>query len=199
MAAGLERSLQAQGMGMIPPAQGRQLLGYLLQRTEELPGQVGVLPQRTAQTAPSTREALRFDRQAYARCSPDEQQALLLELLQRTLMRVGGFSAEQVSPAQELLSIGLDSLMAVEWRKQIEELFAVDIPLSYVLEGGSLNRMTLLMMELLAQQDDQVGQQLRPPDTLRIDMDALFLSGSHPDGNDPDGNDGDDMRIEGAL
>ena len=113
--------------------------------------------------------------------------------------RVGGFSTGQVSPTQDLLSIGLDSLMAIEWRKQIEELFAVDIPLPRLLEGGSLNQMALLVIEFLAQQGDQVAQQLQPPGTPRIDVDALFLSGSHPDGNDPDGNDGDDMRIEGAL
>jgi len=202
MAAGLERSLQAQGMGMIPPAQGRQLFGYLLQRTEELPGQVGVLPQRTPQAIPSTRETLRFNRQAYARHSPDEQQALIVALLQQTLMRVGGFSVEQVSLTESLLTIGIDSLMAVEWRMQIEQLFALRLPLSRFLEGGSLNTIALLVMELLAQWgDQQVVQQLQPPGTPRIDVDALFLSGSHPDGNDPDGRgEGDDDTFaEGVV
>ncbi len=40
-AAELERSLQAQGSGMILPAQGRQIFVYLLQHAEELPSQVG--------------------------------------------------------------------------------------------------------------------------------------------------------------
>jgi NAD(P)-dependent dehydrogenase (short-subunit alcohol dehydrogenase family)/aryl carrier-like protein len=171
MAAGLERALQRQGMGVIPPAQGRQLFGYLLQRTEELPSQVGVLPQRISQTAPSTREALRFDRQAYARRSPDEQQALLVDLLQQTLMRVGGFSTGQLSPTQDLLSIGLDSLMAIEWRKQIEELFAVDIPLSHLLEGGSLvsvaSRMRLMWETLPKILTQATG---KPPASQPVDI-----------------------------
>jgi aryl carrier-like protein len=201
MAAGLERTLQKQGMGMILPAQERQLFGYLLQHAEELPGQVGVLPQRTARTAPSTWEALRFDRQVYARCSPDEQQVLLVGLLQQTLMQVGGFSTGQVSPTQDLLSVGLDSLMALEWRKAIEQLLAVRMPLSRLLEGGSLSTTALLLRELLAQQGNQVAQQLQPPGTPRIDVDALFLSGSLSDGNDPDGcgEDDDDTFAEEVV
>jgi aryl carrier-like protein len=86
-------------------------------------------------------------------------------------MRVGGFSTGQLSPTQDLLSIGLDSLMAIEWRKQIEELFAVDIPLSHLLEGGSLvsvaSRMRLMWETLPKILTQATG---KPPASQPVDI-----------------------------
>jgi NAD(P)-dependent dehydrogenase (short-subunit alcohol dehydrogenase family)/acyl carrier protein len=153
------------------------------------------------QSVPSMREALRFDHQEYARRSPDEQQALLVDLLRQTLMRVGGFSAEQVPLTQNLLTIGLDSLMAVEWRLQLEELWAIRIPLSQLLTGGGLITIAHYVMEQFALQSVRSDDRQTPssPTAPRIDVDPLFLSRIHPDGNDPGGDDDSDMFIEGAL
>ena len=71
-------------------------------------------------------------------------------------MRIGGFTAEQVPLTQNLLSVGLDSLMAVEWRLQIEELWGVQVPLSQLLVGDGLMTIAHSVMEQLAVPIDQI-------------------------------------------
>jgi acyl carrier protein len=117
MAAGLERSQQAHGMGMIPPAQGRQIFGYLYQSEQ---GQIGVVPFE----APTvTREAVGGQgelRLRLAQCAADERASYLMEwIAEQVALTLGLGRAKQVPLQQPLFELGIDSLMALELRNQV--------------------------------------------------------------------------------
>jgi len=166
---------------------------------DELADSVGVATPRHA--APSMRGALRFDRQEYAQLSPDEQQALLVDLLRQTLMRIGGFTAEQVPLTQNLLSVGLDSLMAVEWRLQIEELWGVQVPLSQLLVGDGLMTIAHSVMEQLAAQIDRMGRDSQrwlttDPKVHAPALDAIWF---YPDDDSTGNGDNDYIPEKGVI
>ncbi|MEC4814646.1 MAG: beta-ketoacyl synthase N-terminal-like domain-containing protein [Scytonema sp. PMC 1069.18] len=63
--------------------------------------------------------------------TPQERRTLLESYLSRLLTRVMGLSASKVDLQQPLFSLGLDSLMAVELRNQIQAKLDVVVPIEY--------------------------------------------------------------------
>ena len=116
MAAPRQDRMQQQGMSMIAPHQGKLLFRYL--RNQPI-AQIGVLPfkaEKPAQKQPVREQD--FNRQAYQAMSKEERRTQVTNLLRSMVAAVGGFADAQMDNQQSLLSMGLDSLMAVQARNQ---------------------------------------------------------------------------------
>jgi len=102
--------------------------------------------------APQAVVVPRFDRATYAASSTQERQAVVLQILTGTLMMVGGFTVHEPNPTQELLRFRLDSLKAIEWRNQINHVFAIHTPMSRLLEGQTLHALAQFVVAVLDSQ-----------------------------------------------
>jgi acyl transferase domain-containing protein len=72
-----------------------------------------------------------------------QRRSLLTEWVQEAMAHILGMPKEQLDPQRSLLNAGLDSLMAMEARNRLRQLFAQDIPVTTFLEG-------ITTMELIA-------------------------------------------------
>lgn len=156
MAAHLQTLIQAQGTSMISPQQGRLLFRYLLQQSV---AQIGVLPiqwprylshipvvppfyQALSTTTVANGSDLLAEismlHQQLVEADQQERFTLLLHHLQLTVARILGFQdPAQIDPANDLLQMGLDSLMAIELRNQITRMLpTITVPVTTFIDGS---------------------------------------------------------------
>ncbi|MBI3957991.1 MAG: SDR family NAD(P)-dependent oxidoreductase, partial [Chloroflexi bacterium] len=136
LAAQLTERMQAQGMGMIHPAQGRAILGALL---ADGPAQVGVIPARLSPLGEIVTQAVSLRRsvadpakprlgEALQAASPAERPRLLEEYLRQEIAQVLRLPvAVQIGLEDHLFQLGFDSLMAVELKNRLQN--ALGVPL----------------------------------------------------------------------
>jgi len=177
MAASLEsrhqRQMAAQGMSSITPEQGVRLLGELI---EQGATQVGVLPVNWSQfvqrfpsraysavlseleisaVSPEQPQALAAQSaailQQLQQATPEERPELLLTYLQERIAQFLKLTAAQrPTPEQSLNELGVDSLMAIEFRGKLKTELGVDLTTEKLIGGNSIQQITSEMLELLA-------------------------------------------------
>jgi acyl carrier protein len=69
------------------------------------------------------------------------------------LARAIGASPSRIDPQQSLLSLGLDSLIAVEVRNRINSDFGLNVPLAKIIQSASVRTLAGYLAERLAEQD----------------------------------------------
>jgi acyl carrier protein len=69
------------------------------------------------------------------------------------LARAIGASPSRIDPHQSLLSLGLDSLIAVEVRNRINSDFGLNVPLAKIIQSASVGTLACYLAERLAVQD----------------------------------------------
>lgn len=87
---------------------------------------------------------------AILEANPTQRQPLLEAFIREHLAKVMGTSPSRLDINQPLMSLGLDSLMAVEMRTRIQMSLAVDVPPTKFLEGISISDLATFVAEKLA-------------------------------------------------
>ncbi|NEO38509.1 MAG: SDR family NAD(P)-dependent oxidoreductase [Moorea sp. SIOASIH] len=154
MAARLAREhqnrMQSSGVVAIEPESGMQALGSLLSGSQS---QVGVFPVNwseffrqmpglaklpfleafTTKSVEQSQSGRILEQLNLA--SDREQEKLLTSYLQSKIAHIMGMTVSQIELEKSLIMMGLDSLMAVELRNQIQIELRVDIPATIFMEG----------------------------------------------------------------
>ncbi len=170
MAAGLENRLKAQGMEMIAPEQGLEILSSLLLTGDT--AQVGVLQidwlkycQRLpvgckssllSELHPSEGQ-LEFSKQTGKflpkfknATTPSKRQELLVGYLQTLVAKILGFASSGQSSADLFLNeLGIDSLMGLELRNRLRNDLAVDISLQELMTETTIAQLANLLAQKL--------------------------------------------------
>ena len=145
-----QNRMQSSGVVAIEPESGMQALGSLLSGSQsqvgvfpvnwseffrQMPG-LAKLPFLEAFTTKSV-EQNQNDRilEQLNVASDREQEKLLISYLQSKIAHIMGMTVSQIELEKSLTMMGLDSLMAVELRNQIQTELRVDIPATRFMEG----------------------------------------------------------------
>ncbi len=99
-----------------------------------------------------------------ATSDPADKQTLLIAYLQAQIARILHVSAAQIDPQQPLNSFGLDSMMAVELKYAIESALQVSLPMEDFLQGVSISKIGLRMLEMKPDQQVSVVVASETPD-----------------------------------
>ena len=195
MAASLVQKASVNGMDAISPEQGTQVFGHLL--NQPLP-QVMVLPvnwrklatQFASMGIPPLLSDMLHDITAEANdtdgrsaptlaqqlqvTAPEERRGLVLAYLRTQVNQVIGVAASEViDPIQPLNSLGLDSLMAVELRNRLQTALGISMPVAQLLEGPSLNELSVLVLAQVGDVHETQPIQRHQPDQLLTSVDRL--------------------------
>lgn len=168
----LEQMYARRGIELITPEAGMQILGRVLQQrsahlvaitvdwaTARDTSLTGHLPPMFKELEVASRgdqsEDGGSDAQALLAALRQAGEADRFELLGSHLRdvaaRVLGLEAEQVSAAETLNSLGLDSMMAIEMKHRIEAVLPIDVPVLDLLQGVTI---TALAEGLVARLDE---------------------------------------------
>ncbi|MEW4453328.1 SDR family NAD(P)-dependent oxidoreductase [Bremerella sp. JC817] len=79
----------------------------------------------------------------------DDQQRVLRFYLANELARIIDCEVDDLEPDQQLSAIGVDSLMAMELKTNLEGRLGVEIPMSHLMEGPSISSLTDVMLPSL--------------------------------------------------
>jgi malonyl CoA-acyl carrier protein transacylase len=162
--------LKTQGVSIIAPEQGLQLLKQLLGQTL---AQIGVLPfewsafmqlspnkqlpllselineespQEKAKQAPAQQHELLH---RLKEVPASERQSLLITYLQSKAAKVLGLSTTKLDTHQSLHEMGLDSLMAVELTSTLRAELQVELPIRALIEDPSIDSIATLLINQL--------------------------------------------------
>ncbi|MFZ1085639.1 MAG: type I polyketide synthase [Terracidiphilus sp.] len=86
-------------------------------------------------------------REAVLESPAEERQDFLESYLARRLAQITGIETEAVDHDQPLTDMGLDSMMAMEFRKAIESGLQISLPLATLLEGVTLSTLTARVLK----------------------------------------------------
>jgi polyketide synthase 12/epothilone polyketide synthase D len=111
-----------------------------------------VLAERETKDAPGTM------RQKLTAASPGERRLLLLDWLRNALARVLGADEKAFDESTPLLALGLDSLMAFEFKLQIDRELDVAFPVDRLTAETRLAQLPDLLLALLHTEVDSTGQ-----------------------------------------
>ena len=174
MAADLQGRMQAQGLTMIAPLQGRLLLGYLLNQSV---AQIGVLPlQRQQPVVPPPAAGVDL-RQILADLAVSARPARLAAYLRGEIATVLGLRDETpIDPRTRLFDFGLDSLMAVELKNRLEAGLGATLRSTLLFDYPTLEALTAYLLHnvLKLAADDALENSQPSPD------DATTASSSAP-------------------
>jgi acyl transferase domain-containing protein/aryl carrier-like protein len=164
--ASRDARMTSRGLLSMTPAEGLAVLARLL---EDDLAQVGVAPMDVRQwlevypalSASRMLSRLLAERRAgeghseedgallsrLAAAEPRDRAALLLGLLRKHVSRVLRISETKLETDAPLISLGMDSLMALELKHKLQRDAAVDVPMSQMLAGISMSRLAQLLGE----------------------------------------------------
>ncbi|MFN8488410.1 MAG: SDR family NAD(P)-dependent oxidoreductase [Caldilineaceae bacterium] len=173
------QQMAARGEGAIEPQQGIAALAYLLPQREP---HVAVLPMSWAKfmateqaanpffaefshhqgqrTRAKTTPALSF-RQQLEQTDPKQQQQLLAQHIATVAAQILGFTSPQqealpINANTEFMAVGMDSLMALELRRQLEASLGVHLRSTLIFEYPTLDRLVAYLIEQLRPAPEQI-------------------------------------------
>ncbi|MCP3060233.1 type I polyketide synthase [Myxococcus sp. K38C18041901] len=177
----LQRRMEQQGFGVIPPADGLRIFEQAL----GLGGQLGILPVDWAVLGRRGRSVLYEDFVAQPSAAAGEDLRAKLERLPPTERRgelrahVGGLVngvlgrplTESLDPGQGFFDLGMDSLMSVELRNVLQRSLGVSLPATVAFDNPTVNA----LVDHLAREVLGLQEQVAPTRQLVEDADLEAL------------------------
>lgn len=110
-----------------------------------------------------------------------DRPALIAEHVQRVVADVFDFSVADIRPDDMLDDIGLDSMMAMDFRVRINAMFSIDVPVLEILRGVSVNTLSERILDELHVIHGDVAVPEQSPVTADEDIDGLLADLSDED------------------
>jgi len=173
---GTAEQLRSRGLGLIAAADGLDVMQRLIESSTENVAVMDVdwpTMLRAAQTVRPFLSAFASDTPATDRASDklvdhvvreqmqsataEQRDEMLRRYFTDELARIMGWDAEQINPLQPLSELGMDSLMAMELKNNLERRLAISIPMAAFIEAPSIASLSRHAAAELAGGDDRSG------------------------------------------
>ncbi len=181
-----QTQMASSGISFIAPEQGIKALNCLISKCEP---QIGVfnidwhqfkqqLPQNINMPLLEELISVKFipteERNSFLseleKLSATEREKKLNNYLQDCVAKVLGMKTNQIDVEQPLMSMGIDSLMAIEIRNQVQTDLEVDIPITKFMEDVNLTTLVIELNEQLTQTDSKQNVTSKQEETLPTDV-----------------------------
>lgn len=116
--------------------------------------------EQTAQQLPADE----LDHESLLNVEPAKHQRNLEDFLQRQAARVLGMKSDRLDLKQPLDTVGLDSLMAIELKNNLESKLGIQLPISSYLQGPTISE---LVNQILEHQDEPINVSPIPPNSAK--------------------------------
>jgi NADPH:quinone reductase-like Zn-dependent oxidoreductase/thioesterase domain-containing protein/acyl carrier protein len=194
--AGRDSQLADRGMNLLPAEGALELLGSLLRSEEKTPPTTaisvrwadmlkaarGAVPPLLREVAPAEGAA-----QSAAADRPEDaalreklraldipaREAHLVQFFSEQLARIMGMDASSIDTKQPLNTLGLDSLMAIELKINIETRLKITVPMAAFMESPSVSSLAKVVAKLLGQGAGASSQESQAGDAAAADGPAL--------------------------
>lgn len=190
----LEKVYAARGIELITPAAGAQILGRLINQKApnviaisadwtraRRAGLVGQLPPifselGTVETPADDDDAESSILDHLSGCAPAERLDAVAYHVRQIVSAVFDLPVTDIGPDDALDDLGLDSMMAIDFRTRISALFAIDLPVLELLRGVSVNSLAVRILGELPLADTvaPVPAHPRPEPVAPDDVDRLI-------------------------
>lgn len=187
----LEKLYAQRGIELITPAAGTRILDRLI--TQRIPNVVaisadwalarraglgGQLPPMfselgTAETSPEAGDVDSSILDALSACPESERLDVVAGHVQQIAAAVFEIAAADIGPDDALDEIGLDSLMAMDFRVRVNTMFAIELPLLEILRGVSVNAVAARILADLQLADADPATQTDEA-AVPVDVDGLI-------------------------
>ncbi|MFG0264996.1 MAG: SDR family NAD(P)-dependent oxidoreductase [Rhodopirellula sp. JB055] len=107
--------------------------------------------------------------------SDDERTDRLRHYFASELARLMGWEAEQIDVKQKLSELGMDSLIAMELKNNLEQRLAITIPMSALVESPSINSLVGHVVSQFAEEDGIIKTANETPAQKANDRTALIV------------------------
>jgi acyl carrier protein len=102
-------------------------------------------------------------RVALARLDPEARCARVMGILTELLSDILRLPPEKIDPAQSLLNMGLDSLMAMEMQVAIDKRIGLKVSVLELMKGNGMGDLARWLADLLVSETEAVSAHLAPP------------------------------------
>jgi acyl transferase domain-containing protein/NADPH:quinone reductase-like Zn-dependent oxidoreductase/thioesterase domain-containing protein/acyl carrier protein len=200
--AGRGEAVQSRGMGLLPPERALDLLGKLLRsdtaqivvmdaqwddmfrlmgsRRPSLLAEIASEVEQAGGAATTSRVDRAFLDQLLAADEPTRH-ALVSEYIRDELARIMGVEPESLDAEQPLSTFGLDSLLALELKNNLEGRLDFTLPMAKLMEGPSITSLAQETVRLVASGDHAAASAAAEADQVWTPLLALRSSGTrHP-------------------
>lgn len=179
--AGRDAGLNDRGIDLIPVEHGLTVLGRLMKANpvqtavmsvrwrDLLRTSQGVVPPLLSEVAPAAEELASTEsadagvdhalRQQLLSASLEERKTLLREYFTGELSKIMGIDPASLNVEQPLNTLGLDSLMAIELKNNIETRLKVVLPMARFMEGPSVVKLAATVAETIADDNSAMAIQ----------------------------------------
>lgn len=159
----LETIYEQRGIELITPAAGTQILDRLINQklatvtaisadwARVRRGLGGQLPQMfsvlgVAESSCEATDSASSVLELLAACPEADRFGLVARQVRQVVSAVFDLAVTEIGPDEALDDLGLDSMMAMDFRARISALFAVDLPVLELLRGVSVNSLALRIL-----------------------------------------------------
>ncbi|MEB4211290.1 type I polyketide synthase [Mycobacterium sp. 94-17] len=196
----LEKIYAQRGIELITPAAGTQILDRLINQAPphvvaisadwtlaRRVGLVGQLPPMfcelgTADASSDDTDAPPSILDTLAQCPEGERLDMVGRLVRQIVSGVFEVGASEIGPDEALDDLGLDSMMAMDFRARIGAIFAIDLPVLELLRGVSVNSLAARILgELQPGGDPPPSVERRSEPAAGEELDLLLEQASDAD------------------
>jgi acyl carrier protein len=131
----------------------------------------------TAETSPDDTDSESSILDILSGCPEDERLDVVANHVRRTVAAVFDLAVTDIGSDDTLNDIGLDSMMAMDFRTRVNAIFVIDLPVLEILQGVSVNSLAvriLAELELAGANPPAVTEPSSGPPAADDDVDRLI-------------------------
>lgn len=113
--------------------------------------------------------SVKLTKEQVLQAAPEERVRLLENEMRESIAKVLNLPAKRINVKQPITNLGLDSIMAIEMRNNIETSLKINYPIANLLEGPNLTQIAEQLLDILTSETDDDSIKLVAAETSALE------------------------------